>query len=37
MENESISGQMALLALELGIIFFAARLFGRLAKKARIP
>jgi fructose-specific phosphotransferase system IIA component len=37
METESISGQMATLAFQLGIIFFAVRVCGRLAKKARIP
>jgi len=36
-ESESISGLMAVLALQTGIILFAVRFFGRLAKKAGIP
>jgi Kef-type K+ transport system membrane component KefB/mannitol/fructose-specific phosphotransferase system IIA component (Ntr-type) len=37
MESESITELMAALALQLGLILFAVRLGGRLAKKAGIP
>jgi len=37
METESITELMAGLALQLGIIFFAVRLCGRLAKRCGIP
>jgi len=37
MESESITELMAILALQLGIIFFAVRFFGKLVKKAGIP
>ena len=37
METESITEIMAVLALQLGIILFAVRVFGKLAKKAGIP
>jgi len=36
-ESESISGLVAVLALQIGIILFAVRFFGRLAKKMGIP
>ncbi|MDR0301585.1 MAG: sodium:proton exchanger, partial [Treponema sp.] len=36
-ESESISELMAVLALQIGIILFAVRFFGKLAKKIRIP
>ena len=37
MESDSITGIMAVLALQLGIILFAVRFFGKLAKKLKIP
>jgi len=37
MEAESISATVAVLALQIGIILFAVRFFGRLAKKIGIP
>ena len=37
MESESITELMATLALQLGIIFFAVRIFGKLVKKAGLP
>ena len=37
METESIPEIMAVLALQLGIIFFTVRLFGKFAKKVGIP
>jgi Kef-type K+ transport system membrane component KefB/mannitol/fructose-specific phosphotransferase system IIA component (Ntr-type) len=37
MESESITGLMAILILQLGIIFFAVRFFGSLVKKIGIP
>jgi Kef-type K+ transport system membrane component KefB/mannitol/fructose-specific phosphotransferase system IIA component (Ntr-type) len=37
METESITELMAVLAFQLGVIFFVVRLFGRLAKKFGIP
>ena len=37
MESESITELMAILILQLGIILFAVRLFGRLVKKIGIP
>jgi Kef-type K+ transport system membrane component KefB/mannitol/fructose-specific phosphotransferase system IIA component (Ntr-type) len=37
METESITEMMAVLALQLGVIFFAVKFFGKLAKKIRIP
>ncbi|MDR0444267.1 MAG: cation:proton antiporter [Treponema sp.] len=37
MESESITGMMAVLALQLGIIIFAVRFFGRMAKKIGMP
>ncbi|MCL2480723.1 MAG: cation:proton antiporter [Spirochaetaceae bacterium] len=37
MESESITELMAILILQLGIILFAVRLFGNLAKKVRVP
>jgi Kef-type K+ transport system membrane component KefB/mannitol/fructose-specific phosphotransferase system IIA component (Ntr-type) len=36
-ESESISALVAVLALQIGIILFAVRFFGRLAKKIGIP
>jgi Kef-type K+ transport system membrane component KefB/mannitol/fructose-specific phosphotransferase system IIA component (Ntr-type) len=37
MESGSITEMMAVLALQLGIILFAVKIFGKLAKKVRIP
>jgi len=37
MESESITELMAILILQLGIIFFAVRFFGSLVKKLGIP
>jgi len=37
MEAESISATVAVLALQIGIILFAVRVFGKLAKKIGIP
>jgi len=37
MEAESISETVAVLALQIGIILFAVRVFGKLAKKIGIP
>ena len=37
MEPDSITEITAVFILQLGIIFFSVRVFGRLAKKARIP
>ena len=37
MQSESITELMAVLALQLGIILFAVRVFGRLVKKLGIP
>jgi Kef-type K+ transport system membrane component KefB/mannitol/fructose-specific phosphotransferase system IIA component (Ntr-type) len=37
MESGSITEMMAVLALQLGVIFFAVKFFGKLAKKIRIP
>jgi len=37
MESGSITEMMAVLALQLGLIFFAVKFFGKLAKKIRIP
>jgi Kef-type K+ transport system membrane component KefB/mannitol/fructose-specific phosphotransferase system IIA component (Ntr-type) len=37
MDSDSINNLVAMLALQLGIIFFAVRLFGRLARKFGIP
>ena len=37
MQSESITELMAVLALQLGIILFAVRVFGRLVKKIGIP
>jgi Kef-type K+ transport system membrane component KefB/mannitol/fructose-specific phosphotransferase system IIA component (Ntr-type) len=37
MESESITELMAILILQLGIIFFAVRFFGSLVKKIGIP
>ena len=36
MESESIAGMMALLALQLGIVLFAVRFFGKLVKRMGI-
>lgn len=37
MESESITALMAVLALQLGIILFAVRVFGRIANKIGMP
>jgi len=37
METEPITELMAVLILQLGIVLFAVRFFGSLAKKLRIP
>jgi len=37
METESITEVMAVLALQLGVILFAVKIFGKLAKRVRIP
>jgi len=37
METGSITEMMAVLALQLGVILFAVKIFGKLAKKVKIP
>jgi len=37
MESGSITETMAVLALQLGIILFAVKIFGKLAKRVKIP
>ncbi|MDR0447390.1 MAG: cation:proton antiporter, partial [Treponema sp.] len=37
METESIADLMVILILQLGIVIFAVRFFGKLVKKAGIP
>ena len=37
MENLSVAAQTAILALQVGVILFAARFFGNLAAKLRVP
>ncbi|MDR2576420.1 MAG: cation:proton antiporter [Treponema sp.] len=37
MESGSITEMMAVLALQLGIILFAVKIFGKLAKRVKIP
>jgi Kef-type K+ transport system membrane component KefB/mannitol/fructose-specific phosphotransferase system IIA component (Ntr-type) len=37
METGSITEMVAVLALQLGVILFAVKIFGKLAKKVRIP
>jgi Kef-type K+ transport system membrane component KefB/mannitol/fructose-specific phosphotransferase system IIA component (Ntr-type) len=37
METGSITEMMAVLALQLGVILFAVKIFGKLAKRVRIP
>ena len=36
-ENLSLTAQIAILVLQLGVIIFAARFFGDLAKKIKVP
>ena len=36
-ESLSLTAQIAILALQLGVILFAARFFGDLAKKLKVP
>ena len=37
MDAESLNIAVAVLAIQLGIVFFAVRFFGKLAKKIRLP